>query len=78
MTEDQAKARCDELTAEHPDRHTHRWVPSERGDEWVVVKIGLPPAGEGGTAETRADEKPPTPDDPRTPPWINPPGAGFS
>ena len=44
-------------------------IPVQEADgDWQVVKIGLPPAGEEVTGtETRADEKPPTPGDPRSP-----------
>jgi hypothetical protein len=40
----------------------------EEDGEWRVAKIGLAPADEeiSGT-EVRADERPPTPDDPRPP-----------
>jgi hypothetical protein len=64
MNEVEAKEACTRLAAEHPERHTHRWVPTKRGDEWMVAKIGLPPPG-NTTAELRADERPPTPDDVR-------------
>ena len=63
MNEVEAKEACAQLAAEHPDRHTHRWVPTKRGEEWAVAKIGLPPQGDT-IAEVRADERPPTPDAP--------------
>ena len=68
MTEAEAKAECEQLAAESPERHTHRWVPVDQGDgDWQVAKIGLAPADDEVTgSETRADEKPPTPDDPRS------------
>jgi hypothetical protein len=76
MTEQEAKEQCTQLAAEHPDRGTHRWIPTQRDGEWAVAKIGLPPPSNDGSPEVRADERPPTPDDPRTePPWLNP-GAG--
>lgn len=65
VNEAEAKETCAQLAASHPDRHTHRWVPTKRGDEWVVAKIGLPPpTDDSSTAELRADERPPTPDAP--------------
>jgi hypothetical protein len=64
MNEAEAKEVCARLAAEHPDRHTNRWVATKRDGEWVVAKIGLPPAPEELTAERRADERPPTPDAP--------------
>jgi hypothetical protein len=63
MNEVEAKEACARLAAEHPDRHTHRWVPTKRGEEWAVAKIGLPPQKDT-VAELRADERPPTPDAP--------------
>jgi hypothetical protein len=67
MTHAEAEAECQRLSTESPERHTHRWVPVEDADGgWQVAKIGLAPADEEVTGtETRADEKPPTPDDPR-------------
>jgi hypothetical protein len=77
MNEVEAKEACARLAAEHPDRDTHRWIPTKRGEEWAVAKIGLPPQKDT-IAEVRADEKPPTPDDVRDgmpfgntpPPWF--------
>jgi hypothetical protein len=68
VTEAEAQAECARLSAESPQRHTHRWVPREDGEGgWQVVKIGLPPADDEVTGtEVRADEKPPTGDDPRS------------
>jgi len=65
VNELEAKEECARLAGGHSDRHTHRWVPTRRGEEWFVAKIGLPPPADDATAELRADEKPPTPDDVR-------------
>ena len=66
MTEAEARDACARLAEEHPDRATHRWTPRREEDgSWSVVKIALPPQKPSGT-ETRAEEKPPTADDPRT------------
>ena len=66
MTREEAEREAERLAAEHPDRKTHRFVAREQdGGAWGVVKVSLPPQGEL-TAETRAEEKPPTADDPRT------------
>ena len=67
MTREQAEAECKRLADESPERETHRWLPREEADgSWSVVKVGLAPNSSADlTAETRADEKPPTPDDPR-------------
>jgi len=78
MTRQEAEQACTRLADEHPDRETHRWVPREADDgTWGVAKISLPPPTEEGlTAETRADERPPTPDDPRPMRDIGGPGVG--
>ena len=67
MTLEEAKQACKRLAAEHPDRETHRWIPREAEDgSWEVAKVHLAPADDRElTAETRADERPPTGDDPR-------------
>ena len=66
MNREAAVSEAARLAAEHPDRDTHRFLAREQDDgSWEVVKVGLPPLGEL-TAETRAEEKPPTADDPRT------------
>lgn len=75
MTRAEAEAECRRLTAESPDRETHRWVTREaEGGEWSVVRIALPPTAEPESTTTRADERPPTPADPRpdVPPWVGP------
>jgi hypothetical protein len=76
MTRTEAEAEIRRLEAESPDRDTHRWVPRDDGDgSWSVVRIGLPPASKATGTETRGDERPATPDDPRPaifqniPPW---------
>ncbi len=66
MTEDEARAACAQLAAEHPDRETHQWRPRQEPDgSWSVMKIALPPSGPT-TPETRAEERPATGEDPRT------------
>jgi hypothetical protein len=66
MTEDEAREACERLAKEHPDRGTHQWRPREEPDgSWSVIKIALPPSA-ATTPETRAEEKPPTADDPRS------------
>jgi hypothetical protein len=66
MTKAEAETECARLAAEHPDRETHRFLPREGAEgSWSVVKVGLPPAG-NTTPEIRAEQKPPTADDPRT------------
>ncbi|MCB0876235.1 MAG: hypothetical protein KDB46_08575 [Solirubrobacterales bacterium] len=65
-TREEAEEACGRLARTHPDRKTHSFLPRRRGDGWAVAKVALaPPAHQLGT-ETRADERPPTPDDPRS------------
>jgi hypothetical protein len=73
MTREQAEAECKRLAEESPERETHQWLPREEDDgSWSVVKVSLAPSSAADlTAETRADEKPPTPDDPRSAPFRN-------
>ena len=66
MNESEAREACARFAAEHPERETHQWQPRQEADgSWSVVKIALPPS-QPTTPETRAEEKPPTADDPRT------------
>ncbi len=66
MTEAEAREACTKLASEHADRETHQWRPREEADgSWSVVKIAIPPT-QATTPETRAEERPPTADDPRT------------
>ena len=77
MTREEAEAECRRLAAEHPDRASHRWLAKRDGDSaWVVVRIPVPPGTRVDPLKTeiRADEKPPTPDDPR--PSVNPNWGG--
>jgi hypothetical protein len=66
VTHEEADALAARLNAEHPDRDTHQWRTREGADGWDVIKIGLPAKeAEETHAEQRADERPPTADDPR-------------
>ena len=66
MTETEAREACARFAAEHADRNTHRWRPrQEPHGSWSIVKIALAPEGPL-RAEVRAEEKPPTADDPRS------------
>jgi hypothetical protein len=78
MNEQEAKERCTQLAAEHPDRATHRWVAIQSKDgEWQVAKINLPPANPPTGTETRVT-KSEGGDDPRVlPPWLDPPRGGI-
>ena len=79
MTRDEAERLCARNAREHPDRGRAQWRPRHEPDgSWSVVRIGLPPQPEP-TEEQRADERPPTADDPRAPIFQNIPpyGAGF-
>ncbi|MDX6663018.1 MAG: hypothetical protein QOG09_1120 [Solirubrobacterales bacterium] len=73
MTRDEAERECERLGREHPERASHRWMPRQAADgSWAVARIGMSPAQPPDEliTETRADEKPPTPDDVR--PLVNP------
>jgi len=73
VNEQEAKDRCAQLAAEHPDRASNNWLPvKQKDDTWSVARIPLPPPVDGG-AENRDDSRP-VADDPRAEnPWINPP-----
>jgi hypothetical protein len=78
MTEREARDECARLSAEHPDRETHRWVPTQRDGEWVVAKIGLPPPSKDTQPEIRADKQPAIHDDVRSEsPLASPPTIWF-
>jgi hypothetical protein len=65
MNREEAEALCAKNAAEHPDRKIAQWVAREEpSGEWVVVRVGIP--AQDTTEEIRADERPPTPDDPRS------------
>ena len=70
MRREEAEAECRRLQAEHPERAGYRWFAREAdGDSgWVVVRVAAPPGTRVDplSTEIRADERPPTPDDPRT------------
>jgi hypothetical protein len=78
MNEQQAKDQCTQLTAEHPDRETHRWVPVQDKDgNWSAAKINLPPVSKPTGTETRATKS--GAEDPRQlPPWLDPPRGGLA
>jgi hypothetical protein len=79
MNEHEARQRCEQLQAEHPDRATYTWVPVPGEDgEWSVAKISVPPGAPATNTETRAEPKPQA-DDPRVlPPWLDPPRGGLA
>ena len=70
MKREEAEAEARRLQAEHPERAGYRWFAREAdGDRgWEVVRVAVPPGTRVDplSTEIRADEKPPTPDDPRT------------
>jgi hypothetical protein len=81
LTEEAARALCERLAATHADRATHQWLPRRPKDatgSWQVVKVALPPPVDNLGTEIRADERPDTPDDPRSAhdrnvgPWVGP------
>ena len=66
MNEAEARAACARLAETHPDRAAHQWLPRRVADGWQVVKVGIPPPADPLHAETRADERPSTGEDPRS------------
>jgi hypothetical protein len=80
MNREYAIRECERLAAESPDSSRSSWIPRRRDDgSWEVVRLdGVPSANRSRTAETRADERPPTGEDPRTAavrnagPWVGP------
>ena len=67
MTREEAERERARRAREDPERASHTWFVKEQAHgEWTVVRVDLPPASPAATTETRADERPPTPDDPRT------------
>ncbi len=77
VNEHEARQRCEELQAEHPDRETHTWVPVPgESDEWSVAKISVPPGPTVTGTETRSEAKPPAEAKNLLAPWQIPrPGA---
>ena len=74
VTREEAEAECRRLAGEHPERGSYRWFAREAAGDggWVVVRVPVPPGTRVDPLKTeiRADEKPPTPDDPR--PQVDP------
>lgn len=66
MTEAEARAACSRLAETHSERASHQWLPRRGADGWQVVKVGIPPPADPLHAETRADERPSTGEDPRS------------
>lgn len=67
MTREEAERECARRAEEDPERSNHTWFAKElTPGSWTMVKADLPPVGPPSGTETRADERPPTPDDPRT------------
>lgn len=65
MDEEEAKARCAQLSAEHPDREHNQWLPVKAKDgTWSVARIGVaPPINPAETTESQ-DSSRPAADDP--------------
>lgn len=67
MTREEAEKECARRAREDPERSSHTWFAEEQASgSWAVVKVDLPPVDPSMVPETRADERPSTPDDPRT------------
>ena len=69
MTREEAQAEVRRLTAEHPDRATHSWLPRKGADGgWTVVKLGVASKAPVGTTQ-ESKPRPPQADDPRPALW---------
>jgi hypothetical protein len=77
MTEDEAKAECARLAEEHPEREKSHWVPVRQGDAWAVARLPFAPPPRPTGTEVREQPRPPA-DDPRSKPWLDPPGGGIA
>ncbi len=65
MTEEEAKARCTQLAAEHPDRERNQWLPVKAKDgTWSVARIGVPPPLDPTATTESHDSSRPAADDP--------------
>jgi hypothetical protein len=60
MNEQEARERCAQLAAEHPDRATNNWVPVQQKDgTWAVAHIPLPPPIDAEGSATAEKARPP-------------------
>jgi hypothetical protein len=75
MTREQAEKERERLSREHPNA---TWLTREEGDgTWSVLRVNIAPNSSPElTAETRAEERPPTPGDPRSGPLREAPPFG--
>jgi hypothetical protein len=74
MNREQAQTERDRMADEHPEA---TWLVAEqKPGEWAVVKVGLAPTEQAGSA-TEARPKPDYPDDPRTAQQMNTPYPGI-
>ena len=78
LTQQRANEICAHLAATHSDRETHQWMARRTEKGWQVAKIGLPPPQDNLSTETRAEPRPSSAEDVRTPyqrnvgEWVGP------
>ena len=65
MTEEEAKAKCAELSKTDPERFTHSWVPREGAEGWTIVKLAVPSPGTAVRIATTSEEEEAIKKDPR-------------
>ena len=65
MTEEQARAKCAELSKNDPARFTHSWVPREGADGWSIVKMAVPSPGTAVRIATTSEDEEAIKSDPR-------------
>ena len=76
MTREEAERLAEQRATEGGDAVTHQWIARERDHgEWAVVKVPLPKRGLTKPVVESA-ERPPQPDDVRTPLQRNVPPYG--
>ena len=76
VTREEAERLAEQRSTEGGDAATHQWIAREAGDgEWAVVKVPLPKR-QATRPVVESAERPPQPDDVRTPLQRNVPPYG--
>lgn len=58
MTEEEAKAKCGQLSTSDPDRFTDSWVPRHGdGGDWSIARIAVPSPGTQPRIATTSEEE---------------------
>jgi hypothetical protein len=64
MTRDEAIAEAERKQHSHPDA---KWIAAQNGSEWIVARVGLPPATIKPTGTTTKPPPLAPQDDPQSP-----------